>query len=509
MTRKLTLIKNAWKTASSPERSTVLCQNTDLHCLSILGRWVPYGEKKSSVRGSDMISKRSFLSGIASTSALALVPAQVRAQTPVSTLFTNVSVFNGKDDALADVQVLIEGNKIVQVAASIDAPDQAMNIDGGGRTLMPGLIEGHGHLALSAGVEQLLINMYWDEMAARMINRAEHYLDLGFTTLRDTGGWVLGVKSAIDKGIVPGPRIYAAGPAISQTSGHSDYRFPVQKNPFYGRLPDNSQPRAEIASTLGHGTLADGIDEVRKAVRESLAAGVSFIKLQAGGGVASFADPLESVQYTTGELAAAREEAEHFGTYVTAHAHMDEAINNVLDAGIIHFEHASIMNDSTMERLGEAGAYICPQAYLFLQRPEDNKSWTNDIQRAKAQLAYDGVENVLKKATGFGINVLWGTDVIGPPEVFETMVREWEFRAPYYSNVDLLKQATSVNSDVLELTTFRNPYPEGPLGVIEEGAYADLLLIDGNPLEDIMVMTQPRERFHLIMKDGQIHKSIL
>jgi imidazolonepropionase-like amidohydrolase len=167
------------------------------------------------------------------------------------------------------------------------------------------------------------------------------------------------------------------------------------------------------------------------------------------------------------------------------------------------------MSDETMKRLGKAGAYICPQAYLFLQDPYKNPSWTDDIQRKKAQLTYEGVDNIFKNAGRYGIKVLWGTDVIGPPEVFEQMVQEWKYRAPYFSNVDQLKQATSLNAEVLAQTTFRNPYAAGLLGVIEEGAYADLLLIDGNPLEDIMIMTAPREKFVIIMKDGVIYKNTL
>ena len=425
-------------------------------------------------------------------------------------LITNAKILDSNKGTLAEgMSLLVEGNKIAKIAKSIPTPDQAMIIDGAGRTLMPGLIEAHGHLMTNASTEVVATTMYWDESGARMAQRAEHYLDLGFTTIRDVGGWVMGLKVAIDDGTVPGPRIYAAGAAISQTSGHGDFRLPFQKNPYLGRLPENPNPTVGNVNALGHLTLADGTDEVRKAVRENLSAGVSFIKLLAGGGIASVADPLESIQYTKEELAAAQEEAKRYGTFVTVHAHMDQAINNAFDAGIRHFEHASIMNDETLKRLGKAGVYICPQAYLFLQKPEENPSWTNAIQRKKAKLTYDGVENVLKKATSYGIKVLWGTDVIGPPEVFDKMVLEWKYRAPYFSNAEQLKQATSLNAEVLALTTFRNPYPEAPLGVIEEGAYADLLLIDGNPIEDIMIMTDPRKNFHLIMKDGKIHKNTI
>ena len=442
-------------------------------------------------------------------SVLACVPVLAQEVEQVSSvLITNVNIFDGKSDNLQqDMSLLVEGNKIARIASSISAPENSTTIDGAGRTLMPGLIEAHGHLFPNVSAETGTALMYWDESGARMAHRAEHYLDLGFTTVRDTAGWVMGVKRAIDDGTIPGPRIYAAGPGISQTAGHGDFRLPFQRNPYMGRLPENPRPVVGNLNKLGHATLADGVDEVRKAVRENLAAGSAFIKVMAGGGIASMADPLQSVQYTKEELAAAQQEAANYGTYVTAHAHMDDAINSALDAGIRHFEHASIMSDETMRRLGKAGAYICPSAYLFLQPPEENTSWTNNIQRAKAQLAYDGVDNVLRNAGKYGIKVLWGTDVIGPAATFEKLVKEWEYRAPYFPNVEQLKQATSINAEVLALTTFRNPYPAGPLGVIEEGAYADLLLVDGNPLENIMLMTEPRKNFHLIMKDGKIHKN--
>ena len=434
----------------------------------------------------------------------------IEAEPAAKILITNVNVFDGKSENLAaGMSVLVEGNKITKVESSIPAPRGATVIDGAGRTLMPGLIEAHGHLMTNTSVEATAATLYWDESGARMVHRANHYLELGFTTVRDVAGWVMGIKVAIDDGTIPGPRLYAAGPAISQTSGHGDMRLPFQKNPYLGRFPANANPQDGNFNAMGHLVLADGVPEVQKAVRENLSAGTHFIKLMAGGGIASFSDPLESIQYTKEELAAAQDEAERYGTYVTVHAHMDKAINNALDAGIRHFEHASIMSDKTMKRLGKAGAYICPQAFLFLQKPEDNPSWTNDIQRKKAQLAYDGVDIIFRNAEKYGIKVLWGTDVIGPPEVFDEMVREWEFRAPYFSNAEQLRQATSLNAEVLELTTFRNPYPEAPLGVIVEGAYADLLLIDGNPIEDIMVMTEPRKNFDLIMKDGKIYKNTI
>jgi len=430
---------------------------------------------------------------------------------PKLTLISNVNIFDGKTETLhKNKHVLVKGNLIETISSeplAVIQTDNVTVINGGGRTLMPGLIEAHGHMAQNAPAAIVNSGQYWDEVGARLTERAEHYLDLGFTTVRDVGGWVFGLKKAIDQGIVPGPRIYAAGPAISQTSGHGDYRLPAEKNPFFGGLPDNPHPRQNVTQALGHVTLADGTDEVRKAVRENFSNGAAFIKLLGGGGVSSHSDPLESIQYTKEELAAAQKEASHFGTYVTVHAHMDEAINNALDAGITHFEHASILSDKTMERLGKAGAYICPQAYLFLQPPDKNPSWTDDIQRKKAQRAYEGVDHVFKNAKRYGIKVLWGTDVIGPHAVFEGMVFEWKYRAPYFTNADQLKQATSLNAEVLTQTTFLNPYAAGALGVIKEGAYADLLLIDGNPIEDILVMTKPRENFKIIMKDGVIYKN--
>lgn len=426
-----------------------------------------------------------------------------------SVLFTNVNVFDGKSDKLIpNTNVLVEGEFIKQIGSDISAPNATI-IEGRGRTLMPGLIEAHGHLSTNASVEKLTGSVYWDESGARMTQRAEHYLSLGFTTVRDVAGWTMGIKATIDDGTIPGPRMYVSGPAISQTSGHGDLRLPFEKNPFHNRYPANSRSQLGNYNSLGHMTLADGTDEVRKAVRENLSTGVHFIKLMAGGGIASLADPLESIQYTTDELRAAQEEAARYGTYVTVHAHMDEAINAALDAGIRHFEHASIMTPRTMKRMGKLGVYITPQAYLFLQPPEENPSWTSDVQRRKAQLAYDGVANVLKNASKHGIKVLWGTDVIGPPEVFDKLVLEWEARQPFFSNIEQMKQATSINAEVLELTTFRNPYPDGPLGVIEPGAYADILLVNGNPVEDIMLMTQPREKFDVIMKGGKIYKNQL
>jgi len=423
-------------------------------------------------------------------------------------LITNVNVFDGSNEALAmNTDVLVEGNMIKQVGKNLDASGAAV-IDGGGRTLMPGLIEGHGHIIGAAFSSAELVSAYWDEIGAKMLVRAQDYLKMGFTTVRDGGSWALGTKKAIDDGTADGPRIISPGSGISQTGGHGDFRLPYQNNPFLS--PTSQQPEHSILGFLGATRTADGVPEVRKLARANLAAGAHFLKVMGGGGIYSPMDPLASLQYSIAELEAVAEEAANYGTYATIHVHLDAAVERAIDAGFKMIEHATVMEEDTVRKMARNNVIWSMQTSIFLADPKTNPSIDTEVQRAKAQVVHDGLLQTIKYAKKHKLKTLWGTDIIGPRDAFlELFPTEWSFRNDYYTPYEQLQQVTRINGEAIALSGVKNPYPDGPLGVIRAGAYADIILVDGNPLQDILVLQNYDENIDLVMKDGKIYKNTL
>ena len=438
-----------------------------------------------------------WLSFIVSTVLLA-TPVSAQEAEPSRILITNVSVFNGKDDRLADVDVLVEGNKIAQVAASIPASDDMTVIDGGRRTLTPGFIDAHVHLSWNTGMGEMFDSPP-DYIAALTLVEARNTLMRGFTTVRDTGGPVLGVKKAIDLEHHIGPRIYASGAAIGMTSGHGDFRS-------LNELPRQLGGQGEsILERLGGTVFADGVPEVLSASRDQMRRGSHFLKIFVGGAVSGLRDPLDIMEYSFEEMKAAADEADRWNTYVAAHAYTDRATRVALEAGIKSIEHANLLTEDTMKLMVKKGAYLSAQTGFFLSPPPP--SFT-EAQKERQQLAADGLHNQMRLAKKLKVKVLFGTDFIGSLELKELQTSEFTNRTNWFTPAEILQQATSINAEVLALSGPRNPYP-GKLGVIEEGAYADLLLINGNPLEDISILTRPEETLALIMKDGTIYKNTI
>lgn len=419
-------------------------------------------------------------------------------------LFTNVNVFNGSDQALVeDAYVVVTGNLISAVSNEPLAIAGARVIDGGGRTLMPGLIEGHAHIMLHTEPVALMVGQDTFEQGARAAARAKAYLNAGFTTVRDVGGNCFGVKKVIDAGVTPGPRIYCGGASIGQTSGHGDFRMPTDGHPrFDGYAASGS------ANTQKHSLIADGVDEVRAAVREMLFRGASQIKIHAGGGVTSFTDPLEAAQYTQEELNAAVEEAERYGTYVAVHAQVDNAVVASLDAGAKTIEHGHIMKEETMVRMAEAGVFWLPQAFLALQDVSGNPQFQNPIQQAKLAAVNAGARQAFEWGIKHGVKTAWGSDVFGGDEVFANFQQEFAFRDEFYEPVEQMYQVTGLNGEMLAMSGLKNPYPDAPLGVIKEGAYADIILVNGDPSKDIRLLMDAGN-IDLIMKDGAVYKNTL
>jgi imidazolonepropionase-like amidohydrolase len=424
-------------------------------------------------------------------------------QEDFSILFTNVNVFDGVNEELIEnANVFVVGNRIAEVSTEPLAAANARIIDGGGRTLMPGLIDSHVHLMINDAPHVSIYEKPWAYVGAQAVAGAEAMLLRGFTTVRDVGGPVVGLKTAIDQGLVKGPRVLPSGAFISQTSGHGDLATSSAKlSPYFTGIPDKS-------TLFGWGFVADGVPEVQKAAREILRTGASQIKVMAGGGVSSYFDPLDTTQYTLEELKAIVTEAEHWGTYVAAHAYTDAAVQMCIDAGIKSIEHGPFLTEKTLKRMAKEDVWLSPQAYLFGMTPEDLNIVGTPAELKMRQVNSDS-DVVMKLAGKLGVKVAWGTDLFGPLDKQALQPLEFRARARYFSNVDILRQATSLNAELLKLSGLRHPYTEGALGVIEEGAYADIILVDGNPLDDIELMVDPATNFRLIMKDGVIHKNTL
>ncbi len=423
------------------------------------------------------------------------------AATPTRTLIRNVSVWNGTDDhATAGQYVLIEGNLIKSIGDTPPPDTTATVIDGHGRILMPGIIDAHTHLALPVSPAKL----YTEDpgyVAALSVKAAQITLMHGWTTVRDIGGPSQGLAKAIDEGVVPGPRIYTSAMTITQTSGHGDFRELNDLHPnMGGGNADAIQQRYSL--------IADGPAEVTRAVRESLRHGATAIKVMAGGGISSQYDPIDTNQYSVAELRAAVEAAEQWHTYVAVHAYTDEAVRDALEAGVKVIEHGHLMSDDTLKLLKAKGAFLSSQSFGFVRqfiKPGRSRSG----RAGKARQVMEGTDHLMSTARKLGIPVAFGTDAFGSLRAYQGAVLEFGYRLRWFTSLEILKQATSFNARLLALTGPRNPYQAGPLGMIQEGAYADLLIVDGNPLEDVRLLEDYEKNIRLIMKDGVIYKNTL
>lgn len=414
----------------------------------------------------------------------------------------NVKIFDGRSEELKQGPVLIEGNLIKAIGAAATAPAGCETIDGGGRILMPGLLDSHVHLMLNDAPHVSIYEKPWGYVGAQAVAGAKAMLLRGFTTVRDVGGPVGGLKDAIDQGLVEGPRVLPSGAFISQTSGHGDLETSSFKlSPYFTGIPDKS-------TIFGWALVADGVPEVQKAAREVFRTGATQLKVMAGGGVSSYFDPLDTTQYTFEELRAIVVEAEHWGTYVAVHAYTDKAVRQCIDAGVKSIEHGPFLTEETIKLMVEKEVWLSPQAYLSGMTPEELNIMGTPAE-AKMRQVNEESETVMKLAKRHKVKIAWGTDLFGPPAKQAQQPLEFTARTKYFSNFEILCQATSGNAELFNLSGKRHPYQEGELGVIEEGAYADLLIVDGNPLERIDVLGKPEKNLKLIMKDGLIYKNTL
>jgi imidazolonepropionase-like amidohydrolase len=443
---------------------------------------------------------------------------EAQEKTPSRVLFKNVRVFDGMNNRLHEGRnVLVENHLIKTVSRDPIEAAGATVIDGGGRTLMPGLIDGHAHVMINQDFPVVETNMDITDVAYNAVVVAERFLMDGFTSVRDMGGPAFGLARAINNGRIVGPRIYPSGGFISQTSGHGDFR-------------DRADPGFSIHDAgdlsnferMGIGSVADGVPEVLKATRLNLRNGATQIKIMAGGGGSSRFDPIDTTQYSKEEICAAVEAAADWGTYVAAHTFNDRSVNRLLDCGVKSFEHGFFISEKTMKRLAKEGAFVVPQMWGI--SPDMAKNPLIPEYKLPEVLALgERYKDFGRKLLKHGVKVVFASDYVGKFEDAERARRYeiWWRTQTFDSNFEVLKQLTSTAGELLALSGPRNPAQDGRLGVIEEGACADLLLVDGDPLEDITVLGgtskwfdaepewKPIETIRIIMKDGKIYKNTL
>jgi imidazolonepropionase-like amidohydrolase len=426
-------------------------------------------------------------------------------------LLTNVNVFDGQSDTLQEsMSVLVEGNLIKKITkGEIEARDDATVIDGGGRTLMPGLHDMHTHISIFRPVAgDNRIDMSPFLVGAVAAARAEGMLMNGFTLIRDIGGPAKYIQRAIDAGVVVGPRVLPTENFVTQTSGHGDFRNRTDPNPNID-VRGSTNYIDEYYSCF-----ADGPTEIRRCVREQLGKGATQIKIFTGGGVASEKDPLHSVQYMPEEVQVAVQTAAQWKTYVSAHAFTDASIRLAVENGVQVIEHGPLMSEDSAKLMAEKGTWLVPSVAAVLAVDWDNfKKISSPATYAKGRRLVDGVPKEMEYAVKHGVKMAFGTDLLSD---WESSVaydndanQEFVWLAKFMSNADALRMATGNAGELHALSGPNTPYKDGPTGVIQEGAYADVLLVDGNPLEDIEIMTAPGKNLRIIMKDGVIYKNTL
>jgi imidazolonepropionase-like amidohydrolase len=387
-------------------------------------------------------------------------------------------------------ELVVEGNIIREVSDKPVKLTEADVIDCGGRTLMPGLIDSHVHVVLSEVALRNLESVPLTLMTARAAGLMRGMLDRGFTSVRDTGGADWGLKEATDKWLLPGPRLFIAGRAIGPTGGHSD-----------GRRRTDLGARCQCCNAMAFSMgIADGVAEVRRAVREEMRQGCDQVKIMMSGGVASPYDPLDSLQFSVGEVEAAVEEAHAFGRYVCAHAYTPEAITRAAHAGVRTIEHGNLIDDASAKLMADKGMFLVANLVTYVEMKKRAAEYgMNSDMLAKNDLVIEGAFKSLEICKRHGVPVAYGTDLLGQLQVAQS--DEFTLRAQVLSPAEIIRSATTIGAQIVRM--------EGKLGCLKPGAFADLLIVDGNPLEDLKLFGEQGRHLSVIMKGGRFHKNRL
>ncbi len=448
------------------------------------------------------LSRREMMGGAAATLGLfagfALGPNHAEANSPARPLLlANLRLFDGQELRIRDdVDLLIQEGRIAALVPKGQGPAEAERLDCGGRVVIPGLIDAHWHATLaSVSLQQALTAdaAYVHLLAAR---EAAATLLRGFTTVRDVGGPAFALKRAIDEGVVAGPRIFPAGAMISQTGGHGDFRLLVD-------LPKAPRDPLSYSERAGISALADGVEPVLQRAREQLMKGASQVKIMVGGGVTSLYDPLDSIQFTLPEMRAAVQAAADWGTYVCAHVYSPGGIQRALQAGVRSIEHGQLADEETVKMMADAGIWWSIQPFLA---DADSNPKADPRARAKQLAVAEGTERAFEMGRRHGVPMAFGTDILlnpaGPPTQGRQLAKLTRFMPP----LEALRMATGAAGELLALSGERAPYA-GPLGVIAPGAAADLLVIEGEPEQDLAFLGEPEQSLRLIMKGGKVVRS--
>jgi imidazolonepropionase-like amidohydrolase len=409
----------------------------------------------------------------------------------MSLLFKNLNLLDPRWQETRDgYEVLVEGDKIKEVSAKPLKAATARVIDCGKRTLMPGLIDCHVHTHHSEVYINRLETVPLTLMMARSAGRLKRMLDRGFTTVRDAGGADIGTKAAIESGLIPGPRLFISCRSIGPTGGHNDRN----------RRTDMGPPCLCCNAMVFLRCIADGPHAVRKATREQMRQGADQIKLMVSGGVASPYDPLESLQFTEEEIGAAVVEAHAFGRYVMAHAYTPEAITRAVKCGVRTIEHGNLIDAPTAKLMAEKGVYMVPNlvTYDAMKRRAQEFGMPAEMLEKNEEVLKRGYAE-LEHCREAGVKMAYGSDLLGALEDEQT--GEFQIRGEVMPAIDIIRSATVIGAEIVR--------QEGKLGVIEPGAFADLLVVDGNPLKDLGLFKDGGPHLATIVKGGQFHKNTL
>ena len=397
----------------------------------------------------------------------------------------NATVLDPADGSLVpDRRVLVRGDEIAEVGGrDVIAPAGARVLDLRGMTLLPGLVDAHVHI--TAVTADLAAQAEWSPnyVAARSTVVLREMLQRGFTTVRDVGGADYGLAAAVEEGVVPGPRVLFGGKALSQTGGHADLRH-------RGRVVMDQN-----RCCPGIGLVCDGVDEVRRGAREQLRTGADHLKIMLSGGVASPTDRVDSTQFSTEEIRAAVEEAEAANRYVAGHAYTARAINRGLAAGVRSIEHGNLLDRTSIDLFLEHDAFYVPTLVTYQQLAEEGPEHglPEDSHRKVSDVLESGLA-ALELAHRAGVKIVLGTDLLGG--MHRHQLRELEIRSEVQPALDVLRSATVTAARLLGL--------EGRIGTVAPGAWADLLVLEGNPLDDIGLLARPDKHLKVVIKAGTV-----